>query len=372
MGYIVIKNGSKVEIIGEEDFSIDKNENYLHRLIEENPQIILKEITENDVVTLASHLKLPSGGELDLLLVDSAGNLILVELKKGKGHREAIAQLLDYASDLQQMSESELFNSANVKFQSIEGIHRHFYVDDEEFSYNDFKRNFLESLTNPNKIQLLLVSYTIGDDTLRLAEWLRKFGIKIFCVEFEYFKSENKEIFVPKLHASVEETKKIERKTLTETQEKYLRFFSEVLSSFKERKPGVTERSATTDNWLQIPAGFSSIHFEWLFREREPNKILEVGLHFEDKKEGFNQMLLDYFKSKEGILKKELEVEDLKFGKLGSKWRKIYVEKHIGSLDNALKSGEIKDWAVRMMIRFYETFKESGEIEKAVQAMRET
>lgn len=370
MGYIIIKNGSKVEIIGEGDFSIDKNEMYLHSLVEENPQIILKEITENDVVTLASHLRLPSGGELDLLLVDSAGNLILVELKKGKGHREAIAQLLDYASDLQQMSKSELFNSANVKFQSIEEIHRHFYVDDEEFSYDDFKRNFLESLTNPNKIQLLLVSYTIGDDTLRLAGWLRKFGIKILCVEFDYFKSENKEIFVPKLHGSVEETERIERKT--ETQEKYLRFFSEVLSSFKERKPGVTERRATTDSWLQIPAGFSSVHFEWLFRGREPNKILEVGLHFEDKKEDFNQMLRDYFKSKESVLKKELEVEDLKFGKLGSKWRKIYVEKIVGSLDKALESDEIKEWAVRMMIKFYEIFKESGEIEKAIQAVRET
>ena len=372
MSYIVIKNGENVKTIGEEDFSADKNEKHLHKIIEKHPEIVLKEITERDAITLASHLKLLSGGELDLLFVDSAGNLILAELKKGKGHREAIAQLLDYASDLQQMSESELFNSPNVKFQSIEEVYKRFYESNEVFPYDDFRRNFLESLTDPNKIQLLLVSYTIGDDTLRLVEWLRKFGINISCMEFDYFKSENKEIFVPKLHGIAEETKRIERKKLTETQEKYLRFFSDVLSSFKERKPGVTERSATTDNWLQIPAGFSLIHFEWLFRGREPNKILEVGLHFEDKEENFNQMLLNYFKSKESILKKELEVEDLKFGKLGSKWRKIYVEKYIGSLDYALKSGKIKDWAVRMMIRFYETFKESGEIEKAVQAMRET
>ena len=371
MGYVVIKNSSKVEIIEEEDFSVDKKEEYLHKLIEENPQIILKEITEKDIATLASHLKLPSGGELDLLLVDSSGNLIVVELKRGKGHREAIAQLLDYASNLQQMSESELFSSTNIKFQSIEEIYKSFYVDDEEFTYDEFRRNFLESITDPNKIQLLLVSYAIGEDTLRLAEWLRKFGIKIFCVEFEYFKSENKEIFVPKLLGSVEEIKRIERKTLTETQEKYLRFFSDVLSNFKEIKPGVTEKRATTDSWLQIPTGFGSkIHFEWLFRGREPNKVLEVGLHFEHAEEDINQKLLDYFKSKESILKKELE--DLKFGKHGRKWRKIYVEKDVGSLDNALKSEEIKDWAVEMMIRFYKAFKESGEINRAVQTLRKT
>jgi len=371
MSYIVIKSGNKVEMIGEEDFSADKDEKYLHKIIEEHPEIVLKEITERDVVTLGSHLKLPSGGELDLLLIDSGGNLILVELKKGKGHREAIAQLLDYASDLQQMSENDLFNSVNVRFQSIEEVYKHFYESDEEFPYDDFRRNFLESLTDPNKIQLLLVSYTIGDDTLRLAEWLRKFGINIFCVEFEYFKSEDKEIFVPKLHGGAEETKRVERKKLTEAQEKYFRFFSDVLSSFKERKPGVTERRATTDSWQHIPAGFSDIHFQWEFLKREPNKILEVALHFESNDEKFNQMLFEYFKSKENELKEKLGVDDLKFGNVGSKWRKIYVEKFVGTLDKALESDEIKNWAVEMMIRFYETFKESGELDKATQEVRE-
>ena len=92
MGYVVIKDGNNVEIIEEEDFSVDRNEEYLHKMLEKNPQIIMKDITENDITTLASHLKLPSGGELDLLLVDSTGNLVLVELKKGRGYREAIAQ----------------------------------------------------------------------------------------------------------------------------------------------------------------------------------------------------------------------------------------------------------------------------------------
>ncbi|OYT33126.1 hypothetical protein B6U96_17340 [Archaeoglobales archaeon ex4484_92] len=369
MGYVVIKSGEKIEIIEEEDFSADKKEEYLHKLIEENPQIILKEIIEKEVITLASHLKLPSGGELDLLLVDSSGNLIVVELKKGKGHREAIAQLLDYASDLQQMNESELFNSTGVKFQSLEELFKNFYADEEEFTYDEFRRNFLESIADPNKVQLLLVSYAVGEDTLKLAEWLRKFGVRIFCVEFEYFRSENKEIFVPKLLSSVGESRKIETKTLTETQEKYLRFFSEILSKFKEIKPGVTEKRATADNWLKIPAGFSSIHFEWLFRGREPNKVLEVGLHFEHTDEDTNQKLLDYFRPRESTLKEKLG--ELEFGKFGRRWRKIYVEKEVGSLDNAIQSEEIKEWAVESMKQFYEVFKESGEIERAVRAVRE-
>lgn len=367
MGYVVIKDGNNVEIIEEEDFSVDRNEEYLHKMLEKSPQIIMKDITENDITTLASHLKLPSGGELDLLLVDSTGNLFLVELKKGRGYREAIAQLLDYASDIQQMEESEIFSSERVRFNSVDEIYRNFYSDEEELTYDDFKRNFTKSLTEPAEIGLILVSYTIGDDTRRLAQWLRNFGIRIYCVEFEYFKSENKEIFVPKL-LIVEEVRKIGSRTLTETQEKYLKFFSDILSKFKEIKQGSTERRATGNNWLQIPSGFGSIHFEWMFRGKDPKKVLEVGLHFENKDETVNERLLAYFKSKEDDLKNK--IEGLKFGKIGNKWRKIYVEKIVGNLDNALVSDEIKDWAVDMMVKFYEVFKESGELNLAVKSSK--
>ncbi|ADT84175.1 DUF4268 domain-containing protein [Thermococcus barophilus] len=368
MSYVVIKNSSNIEIIEEENFSADKREEYLHKLIEGTPQIILKDIAERDVKTLASHLRLPSGGELDLLLVDSSGSLTIVELKRGKGHREAIAQLLDYASDLQQMDENEIFNSGKTQFNSLEEVFRSFYGNGEEYSYEEFRQNFLKSIKDPMKIQLVLASYIIGDDTKRLVEWLRNFGINILCVEFEYYKSEDKEIFVPKLLDIGDIKKASSKKTLTETQKKYLRFFSEILSRFKEIEEGATERRATCDNWLQIPTGFGPIHFEWLFRGREPNKMLEVGLHFEDVNEMLNQKLLEYFKSKEEGLRKE--IMDIKFGKLGSKWRKIYVEKLVGSLDNALNDENIKEWAVMMMVKFYEVFKKRGEIDKAIQIVK--
>ena len=130
MVYAVIKDGNQIEILEEEDFSADKNEEYLHKLIETNPYIISKEITENNVVTLGSKLRLPSGGELDLLLLDSNGNIVLVELKRGEGHRKAIAQLLDYASELQEMSIETLFDSSGIKFQSLNDV------------YNFFRENF--------------------------------------------------------------------------------------------------------------------------------------------------------------------------------------------------------------------------------------
>ncbi|NJE26840.1 DUF4268 domain-containing protein [Thermococcus sp. MV5] len=368
MSYIVIKDNNILEIIEEKDFSADNREKYLHKLIEEYPQIILGDIIEREVKTLASRLRLPSGGELDLLLIDSSGRLTIVELKKGKGHREAITQLLDYASDLQQMNEDEIFGSGKTKFNSLKDAFRTFYEDEEEYSYEEFRHIFLKSINDPKEIQLVLVSYDLGDDTKRLVEWLKYFKVRIFCVEFEYYKSENKEIFVPKL-VGFEDIQKKSNEELTERQKKYLMFFSEILSRFKEIKVGVTERKATYNHWLLIPAGFGSIHFEWIFRGKEPNKVLEVGLHFEYDDETLNQKLLDYFKSKENELKKE--IRDIKFGKFGKKWRKIYAEKLVGSLDNALNDEKVKEWAIMTMVKFYEVFKEKEEINKAMQILNQ-
>ena len=39
-------------------------------------------------------------GPLDLLGIDRLGNLVIIELKRGKLPREALAQAIDYASDI--------------------------------------------------------------------------------------------------------------------------------------------------------------------------------------------------------------------------------------------------------------------------------
>ena len=43
------------------------------------------------------------GGYLDLLAVDGNGRLVVFELKRGFLSRDAVAQVIDYASDLNAM-----------------------------------------------------------------------------------------------------------------------------------------------------------------------------------------------------------------------------------------------------------------------------
>lgn len=368
MGYVVIKEGDKIEIVEEMDFSKDKEEKYLHSLIEQNPELVLKEITDTDVMTLASHLKLPSGGELDLLLIDSVGNLYLVELKRGKGHREAIAQLLDYASDLQQMDESQILEKSGIN--SLREVFEEFYGSEDEFSFEDFKTSFERALSDPGNINLVLVSYSIGDDVKRLVDWLVRFGLKIFLVDFGYYKTEGKEIFVPKVLTDIS-TRESKRKSLTEIQKKYISFFSDVLSDFKQQKLGATERGPSYSSYLPIPLGIREIHLVWRFRGKEPNKMLEVGLHFELEDGEKNQKLLEYFVTRRDQIFRN--IGEVKFGNIAKdeKCKGIYVEKKVGSLDEALNNPEIKKWAVETMIKFYNAVKESGELDKALQALNQ-
>ena len=58
-------------------------------------------------------------GWLDLLAVDTDGRLVVFELKRGMFAREAVTQVLDYASGLDGMSTAEL--AEHVSRQSGEG-----------------------------------------------------------------------------------------------------------------------------------------------------------------------------------------------------------------------------------------------------------
>ena len=62
-----------------------------------NPDLLMPELT------LVGRQMPTEGGALDLLGVDSDGKLAVFELKRGTLSRDAVAQVIDYASDLDGM-----------------------------------------------------------------------------------------------------------------------------------------------------------------------------------------------------------------------------------------------------------------------------
>jgi Holliday junction resolvase-like predicted endonuclease len=74
----------------------------------------LEDWIENDPSLVQSGLEIIGrqisidGGKLDLLALDPQGRLTIIEIKRGMLRREIIAQILDYASSLHQISDDEL------------------------------------------------------------------------------------------------------------------------------------------------------------------------------------------------------------------------------------------------------------------------
>ena len=81
-----------------------ESELLLEETLVNNPGLLLEDLT------LVGRQTPTEGGPLDLLGVDGDGRLVVFELKRGTLSRDAVAQVIDYASDLDNM---DLVNLAN-------------------------------------------------------------------------------------------------------------------------------------------------------------------------------------------------------------------------------------------------------------------
>ena len=82
------------------------NQTQSERWLEEN--IVSKPELLMPGLRLVGRQTQTEGGPLDLLGVDSDGRLVLFELKRGTLSRDAVAQIVDYASYLEDMSMESL------------------------------------------------------------------------------------------------------------------------------------------------------------------------------------------------------------------------------------------------------------------------
>lgn len=340
MGLVVRDKKSKATVsLPVKQFEEDKDERYLHKLVEENLELLS---TGKDEIfyLLGSRLKI-RGLELDLLVVDKNGYIGIVELKRGKSPRDAIAQILEYASTLYKVSLDELKEKVDIKpvFDRI----REDYPD-FELSLNDFEDNLKQSL-NDGRFNLIIISYSIDDTIIEVMDYLRSYGVQIKGLEFKYFEDDEKEYFATRWIGE-EEVEEIRSKELTSAQRRNIEFFGELLEDFKSKNPGVTYKKPGKDNWLSIPAEHSYVHFEWCIHR----DWVEVGFHIESSDREWNLKMLEFLRSKKSDLEKELG--ELKFEEWGKNRARVYAKRERGNLDE-----EVKNWMKEKMNAFYRAIK---------------
>ena len=153
-----------------------ETENRLEDILAENPDML-----ENGLDLVGRQVDMP-GGTLDLLGVDSEGRLVVFELKRGRLHRDAVAQVIDYASQINAMDLDRLYQ--HIAEQSGKrGIDK---IDNFEVWYNN---NYPEHDTDSvNPPRIVLVGLGVDETTDRMVNYLAAFGLDVSLLTFHGFK----------------------------------------------------------------------------------------------------------------------------------------------------------------------------------------
>lgn len=119
-------------------------------------------------------------GPIDLLGIDKIGNVVIVEIKRDKLPREALAQAIDYASDAAEWSIEKLGEiCSEYSGKTLEETFAESFpdVDVENLNINDTQR-------------IILVGFSVEASLERMIEWLSdNFNVNINAVVLSYIKT---------------------------------------------------------------------------------------------------------------------------------------------------------------------------------------
>jgi hypothetical protein len=261
MDRIVINRNGELAVIAARPFPEERQEGYLHRILESEPQFVAPLDNETGellpIVVVASKLKLPSGDELDLLLLDSRGVFTLCELKRGRVVRKTVGQILDYAAQLAEMAWDDLQKQIDRARQRLhEQIEQAGGEWDEESFTDDALRDQLKSP------RLVIVGWQIEEDTLRIVRWLQQQGINIECYGFSYFSAENFEVFAPQnLTPYIGEEEEVIQHSLKPRHIRRKAFWKDMLRRLGDKVPH--KRTPPTTPWVSFGIGMVGAWISW-------------------------------------------------------------------------------------------------------------
>jgi len=142
--------------------------------LESNPEII------GAGIAIIGRQVSTKSGAIDLLGIDQSGNAVIIELKRDRVPREALAQAVDYASEVASWSIE--------KFSEICSEKRDTSL--EEYLGEVFEDVDVESLNINDTQRIILVGFSMESSLERMIEWLsNNFGVGINAVVLHYAKT---------------------------------------------------------------------------------------------------------------------------------------------------------------------------------------
>ncbi len=267
----------------------------LERWIKNSPEIL-----GDDILIIGEQIQTKSG-PLDFLGIDKSGNMVIIELKRDRLPREALAQAIDYASDISSW-DIERLNQECSKYsgQPLEDyITENFEdVDWEDISINQFQK-------------ILLVGTSVDEALQRMIEWLSDiYSVSINALVFKYTKTSNGDEVIAKTTIIPEEVEKEksqrhQRKIYAERHILRKEFWTELLEKAKQKIDLFNNISPSIYSWIGRGAGKSGISYNFLIS----NKYARCEIYFDAGKdsESLNKQRF------EELLRQKEEIER-KFG----------------------------------------------------------
>ncbi len=153
--------------------SLDVEER-LERWLEEDISVL-----SPDLLVIGRQVTTDFGGVIDLLCIDAQGDLVVVELKRDRTPREVVAQALDYASWICDLSHDAVVQLANSYL-----TRRHGESLEEVFG-KWFDVELPETLNQEHAI--IIVASIIDESSERIVHYLSERGIAVNVATFAYF-----------------------------------------------------------------------------------------------------------------------------------------------------------------------------------------
>ena len=126
----------------------------------------------------------------DLLGIDKDGNLVVIELKKGRTPREVIAQLLEYAAWANDLSDEKIYDIASSYFKSMD-----IKKELEQLFIETFETEEIPNLNQ--RLRLFIAAEEISPSVAKVCRFLRQVhGVDVNCIQFNIFQTESGEVLV--------------------------------------------------------------------------------------------------------------------------------------------------------------------------------
>lgn len=169
--------GQHLRAVPIEELADTETERQLEDLLVASPEVLL------DGLSIVARQLPTEGGPLDLVGVDDDGRLVIFELKRGVLTRDAVAQVVDYASDLARM-DAEALARLIEEHSGKRGVEP---IED----FNDWFAREYPEVSEPFGAPPRMVLVGLGADerATRMVNFLAGVGVEIELLTFHAFRS---------------------------------------------------------------------------------------------------------------------------------------------------------------------------------------